>query len=253
MAFQSRSVLSSLPEIAETVATKLKVRLSPEERQGIEEKPTNDLESYDLYLQAKQLIPRGNSMLVLWEEERETLLKGISLLEKATRRDPEFALGYCLMAKAHDFLYFDQLDHTPERRALGDAAVDEALRLRSDLSEVHLSAAFHLYRCHRDFERARAQIAIAARTLFNSPDLLELTAMIDWRQRRWERSIAGLEKAAILDPRNPELLELLADNYSDLRRYRDAERIRNRQIELDPDQPLFAKMKADSAFAERGM
>jgi serine/threonine protein kinase/Flp pilus assembly protein TadD len=238
-------------EIAQTVASKLRSQLSPQERQGIEEKPTNDLESYDLYLQAKQLIPHGNSMLVQWVAEREHLPKAVRLLEEATQRDPKFALAYCLMAKAHDFLYFDQLDHTQERRALGDAAVNEALRIRPDLPEVHLAAAFHLYRCYRDFERARVQIAIAAQTLPSNPELLELAAMIDWRQGQWERCIAGLERAASLDPRNTELLELLAEDYFSLRRYRDSERIRDRQIALQPDQPLFRIMKGDTAFAEK--
>lgn len=65
----------------------------------------------------------------------------------------------------------------PERRALGDAAVNEALRLRPDLSEVHAAIAFHLYYCYRDFKRARVQIAIAAQALPNNPDVLELTAL----------------------------------------------------------------------------
>jgi serine/threonine protein kinase len=177
-------------DVAQKVASKLSAQLSRKQRRDIEESPTNNLEAYDLYLQAKQLIPNGNSMLVLWAAERENLLKGLSLLEEATQRDPKFALAYCLIAKAHDFLYFDQLDHTKERRALGDAAVNEALRIRPDLAEAHLAAAFHLYRCYRDFERARVQIAIAARTLSSNPHLLELAAMIDWRQGRWERSIA---------------------------------------------------------------
>ncbi|MFY9986977.1 MAG: protein kinase [Chthoniobacterales bacterium] len=181
-------------EIAQTVASKLSAKLSPEERKDIEEKPTNNLEAYDLYLQAKQLIPRESTALVLPLTEVESFKKGINLLEEATQKDPKFALAYCLIAKAHDFLYFDKLDHTPERRALGDAAVNEALRLRPDLAEVHLAVAFHLYTCYSDFERARVQIAIAAQSLFNSPDLLELTAQIDQVQGRWEQATAGLEK-----------------------------------------------------------
>ena len=43
-------------EIAQAVAYKLSVRLSPEEREGIEGKPTDDLEAYDLYLRARELI-----------------------------------------------------------------------------------------------------------------------------------------------------------------------------------------------------
>jgi hypothetical protein len=69
------------------------------------------------------------------------------------------------MAKTHDLLYEDLADHTPERRARGDAALNDALRLRPDLPEVHLAAAAHFYYAYREIERARIQIAIAAQTL----------------------------------------------------------------------------------------
>jgi serine/threonine protein kinase len=193
-------IFSIQSEIAQTVASRLSAQLSPEERKDIEEKPTNNLEAYDLYLQAKQLLGPPNSVLVLRDSEKETFSKAISLLKEATQQDRKFALAYCMIAKAHDYLYSDRVDHTPERRALGDAAVNEALRLRPDLSEVHLAAAFHLYTCYRDFERARVQIAIAAQGLSNNPDLLQLTALIDRVQGRWEKSTAGLNRAATLDP-----------------------------------------------------
>ncbi len=215
-------------------------------------KPTKNLEAYDLYLQAKQLIGREATPLVLLSNEREAFSKGIKLLEEATQKDPKFALAYCLIAKAHDFLYTDQIDHTPERRALGDAAVNEALRLRPDLSEVHLAAALHLYTCYQDFERARVQIGIAERNLLNNPDLLELTALIDGVQGRWGEATTGLEKAVTLDPRNPELLAVLEYHYLALRRYRDCDRILDRLIELQPDQPLFPVYKAENAFEEKG-
>ena len=43
-------------EIAQKVASRLSAQLSPEERKDIEEKPTDNLEAYDLYLQGKQLL-----------------------------------------------------------------------------------------------------------------------------------------------------------------------------------------------------
>jgi tetratricopeptide (TPR) repeat protein len=129
--------------------------------------------------------------------------------------------------------------------------VNDALRIRPDLAEVHLAVASHLYTCYRDFERARVQIAIAAQDLPNNPELLELTAVIDRVQGRWEKSTAGLERAITLDPRDPELLATLFDNYWCLRRYRDYERILDRLVELLPDQPLFPLYKAESAFAEK--
>jgi len=237
-------------EVAKTVAGKLTATLSSTEKKRIEAKPTKNLEAYDLYLRAKELIPRESSSLVV--AEPATFSKGLAFLEEATRMDPNFALGYCLIAKVHDFLYDDQFDHTPERRALGDAAVDKALQLQPDLPEVHLAVAFHLYTCYRDFERARVQLAIAAQSLSNSPDLLELMAIIDQVQGRWEEATTGLEKAVNLDPRNPELLEELGVLYGNLRRYRDADRIWDRVIELEPDQQIFQAHKAWTAFLEKG-
>jgi Tetratricopeptide repeat len=155
------------------------------------------------------------------------------------------------MAKAHDILYVDKIDHTPERRSLGDAAVNEALRLRPDLPEAHLTVAAHLYYCYRDFERARVQIAIAARALSNNAVLLELTALTDRVQGRWEKAVAALERATTLDPRNPELLGTLAETYQALRRYRDQRRVLDRLIELQPDMLMWPLTKAESAFCEK--
>jgi TolB-like protein/Flp pilus assembly protein TadD len=234
-------------EIAQTVASRLSARLSPEERKDIEEKPTNNLEAYDLYLQAKPLV----NSVGLSISQKENYLKAISLLEQATEKDPKFALGYCLLAKAHDYLYHYFLDSKVENRKPGDAAVSEALQLRPDLPEAHLAMASHLYICYRDFERASVQIAIAAKNMPNSPDLLHLSALIDQVQGRWEKSVADLERAATLDLRNPDLLDTLARTYFSLRRYQDNERILDQLIKLEPDQPAHRLSKADSAFAER--
>jgi tetratricopeptide (TPR) repeat protein len=114
-----------------------------------------------------------------------------------------------------------------------------------------LAAGFHLFYAYRDNDRARVQIAIAAKTLPNNPDLLHLTAQIDRVQGQWERSTADLQRAASLDPRNPALLEALFYNYECLRRYREAERIFDRLIELEPNKPDLPLTKAFCAYAEK--
>jgi hypothetical protein len=43
-------------EVAQAIASKLTATLSPEEKKIIEAKPSDNLEAYDLYLRAKQLI-----------------------------------------------------------------------------------------------------------------------------------------------------------------------------------------------------
>jgi serine/threonine protein kinase/Flp pilus assembly protein TadD len=236
-------------EIAQRVASKLRAKLSPEERKDIEEKPTDNLEAYDLYLQGKQLLQAN--YFVLRSSEKQIYSRIIGLLGQATQKDDKFVLAYCSLAKAHDILYADGADRTPERRALADSAVDKALSLRPDLPEVHLALATHLYYCYNDYERARIQIAIAGQALSNNSELLELTAVIDRVQGRWKKSTEGLERAITLDPRNPEPLGLLSDTYGALRRFQDAERILDRLIQLVPDAVGFSISRGFWAFSEK--
>jgi len=241
------SIFDIQNDIAKTVVAKLSARLSTEEKEEIDNKPTNDLEAYDLYLQAKALIVSAELFI---GHDRESFLNVVRLLEEATRKDPKFALAYCLVARAHDDLYFSLLDHTPERRGLGDAAINEALRLRPDLPEVHLAVAYHLYECYRSYQRASVQIAIAERALPNSPAALALRAYIDRRQGRWDDSIKALKMARTLDPRNPNIINNLEFNYLCLRRHRQAEEACNALLELEPENPIFILQKAYCAFAE---
>jgi serine/threonine protein kinase/Flp pilus assembly protein TadD len=239
-------------EIAQTVASKLSAQLSPEERKGITERPTNDLESYDLYLQAQELI--ANAELFAIGDARRNLLDAVTLLEEATRKDPKFALAYCSIAAAQDQLYVHGIDDKEklQRRAAGDAAINEALRLRPDLAEVHLRLAGHLYTVYGDYGRARVQLAIAEKALPNSPEALSLRGRFDRQQGHWEESTNWLEKAVDLDPRDPLLLNTLGDNYFFLRRFRDSERTCDRLIELEPDKAIFKVLKAGTAYAQTG-
>jgi serine/threonine protein kinase/TolB-like protein/Tfp pilus assembly protein PilF len=235
-------------EIAQAVASKLSAGLSSYERKDIEEKPTSDLEAYDLYLRAKELI--ANAELFAIGDERENLLSAISYLEQAVTRDSKFVLAYCLVARANDDLYWD-IDRSTARRALGDAAVNEARRLQPDLPETRLAVARHLYYCYRDYKKVRAQIALVQRGLPNNADALKLAAMVDRREGRWDESTRGLQRTVSLDPQNPEGFTRLLENYMCLRRYQEAENVCDRLLELGTDTPGFTVRKAFIAFAEK--
>jgi cytochrome c-type biogenesis protein CcmH/NrfG len=68
---------------------------------------------------------------------------------------------------------------------LAEAALQNAVRLRPDAGETHLAQAEYLYRCQLKYDRARVELALAARTLPNSSRVYELTGYIDRRQGRW--------------------------------------------------------------------
>ena len=96
-----------------------------------------------------------------------------------------------------------------------------AQRLRPDAGETHLAVAQHRYRGYRDYDGARAEIAIAQRTLPNDPLPFELLGFIDRRQGRWAESTRNLERAIELDPRNFYTLQQISLSYRELRQFAD--------------------------------
>ena len=217
-------------EIAKAIADQLQARLSPAEKAAIEQRPTADLAAFDLYTRARTLrLTTTFSVLA-----NDNLLQAVALLDQAVARDPAFFLAWCELAYAHDWLYFISHDHTPARRALGDAAVQTALRLRPDAGEAHLARAGHLYRGYLDYEGARAELAIAQRTLPNNPLTFELAGYIDRRQGRWEESVRSLERSIELDPRNVFTLQQISLSYNALRRYAKMAASLNRALAIVP-------------------
>jgi TolB-like protein len=235
-------------EIAQAIVGQLRAKLSSQEKADIETRPTLDLAAYDLYLQAKNIV---NSYLDA-EDTRGALLQALRLLDEATARDPNFALAYCYAARAHDLLYFLDLDPTPARRLLAQTAVEAALKLSPDSAEAHLAMADYLFRCHRDYNAAQKELAVARSGLPNSIPFLFLSAYIDRRQGRWTEAEADIGKAVKLDPRNPNAVNLLTDTYVLTRRFPEAIRTYDRAIAAGLQVPIIFVRKAAIEFAATG-
>ncbi len=238
-------------EVAQTIASKLAATLSPEEKKSIEAKPTDNLEAYDLYLQAKELIDYAFVNPLQTGNYEKPLHDAIKLLDQAVQLDSKFTLAYCASAKAHDALY-DTYDMSLTRRSLGDAAVQHALRLQPDLPEVHLANAFQLWFGYRDYERSRVQLAIAKRGLPNNSEALMLQAYMSRREGDFEKAVNEFNAAIALDPRNRAVVTDLANTLFMARRYTSSEQAFDRAIELSPDFPILKVIKAFNACARTG-
>ena len=217
-------------EIAKAIADQLQAKLSPGEKAAIERPPTTDLVAFDLYNHARPLL-LGHAFSA---QIKDKFLEAIGLLRASDRARSAFLLAYCGLASAQGQLYFLNLDHTPARLGSANAAVQTALRLRPDAGEAHLALAELLYRGYLDYDHARAEIAIARRTLPNDPLIFELTGYIDRRQGRWEESTRNLERAIELDPRNFFTLQQISLSYSSLRRYAQMAAVLDRALEIAP-------------------
>lgn len=86
-------------EVIERIVSALAVRLSESERTQIARLPTRNLEAYDFYTRAEQKV---------YSIDYRSLEEALSLYEKATRLDPEFADAHTGYARAIvDVLGFD--------------------------------------------------------------------------------------------------------------------------------------------------
>jgi TolB-like protein/Tfp pilus assembly protein PilF len=216
-------------EIAQAIVAQLRIRLSPAEKAAVEERPTSDFEAYDYYLHGKRFIAGA----VYSATPKEDLLQATDMLNKAVSRDPNFAGAFFQLAHAHDQLYL-RFEPTAERLELARSAVEAVRRLRPGSGEAHLALAKHLYWTHKDYDRARVELAIAQQLLPNDPTPPLLGAYIDRRQGRWDESTANFNRAIELDPLNPFTLQQLSLTYFHLRRYPEMAATLDRAISLAP-------------------
>ena len=217
-------------DIVQQILSELQATVSPKEKAAIDERPAKDLIAYGLYVRAKALV----ATISLNAQINEKLREAVGLLDQAVARDPDFFLAYCQLAAAHNYLYFFGLDHTPARLARANGALKTIIRLRPDAGETHLARADFLYRCYLDYEKARAELAVAKRALPNNSDIFELTGYIDRRQGLWNESARSLQRALALDPRNFFILQQIALSYQEFRQFRAMAAALDRALVLIP-------------------
>jgi TolB-like protein/Flp pilus assembly protein TadD len=233
-------------EIARTISEQLQAKLSATEKAAIETPPTRDLAAFDLYSRAKTLLTGIDTSDI----GKNNLLQAVELLEQAVGRDPAFVQGYCQMASAHDHLY-SLFDHTPARLALAEAAIQRAAQLAPDAAELHLALAQHFYQGREDFDRARAEVALAQKTLPNSPLCFSWDAFIDRRQGRWSESIRKFQRSVELDPRNRDTHMQLAITYQHTRHYLESSQGLDRILAVAPKDQASRVMKAGNDLLAR--
>jgi adenylate cyclase len=185
-------------EISQAIVKALKLKLLPEEKQAIEQRGTDNVEAYNLYLMGRQLYvsgPEGNA-------RRAAAI--VRLCTRATDIDPDYARAWALLAHANMIL----------RQTLGEkgddglAAAERALALEPKLPEAHAVKARILADRGRHDE-ASAEIDIALDQDAESYEVIRSAAYLSYRRQRLEDAIRYWEKATNLmetDINSPAML-----------------------------------------------
>ncbi|MBW2494220.1 MAG: protein kinase, partial [Deltaproteobacteria bacterium] len=216
--------------IASQIAEALDITLLGPVREAIEEKPTENMDAYQAYLQGrKQLDAPGFS--------RGSFELGVQMFERATSLDPRFALAWARLSSMHARMYHYGFDRSPSRLSAAKAAADRALDLDPRLAEGHLALGHYYYWGTREYDLALSELARARQIEPNNSEVWLATAYVKRRQGAMEEAIQLLERDRQLSPLDPNVAVALGETFGTLRRYAKAEEAFRRGIALAPDDP----------------
>ena len=229
-------------EITRAIVGALEVHLTPREQAGIERRYTENLEAYDLFLQARERY---------WRRTREGVAQARTTLERAITLDPTFAAAHALLAEIYrSEWWFGWRD---EEHAL-DRALELARKgvaLDDSLPFAHMFLGWiHLWRKEHD-----QAIAAAKRCLALDPNNAEGHARLGNTLELAGRPAEGLpfiETAMRLDPHYPFLYVFwLGNAFHSMQRYDEAVAAYRRVISRTPDF-LYVRLFLAAVYAQQG-
>lgn len=225
-----RGTLQDIFEIQEKVATEivraLQVRLSPNEKQNLKKRYTENTEAYQLYLQGR----------FFWNKRSEDGMKNaIRHFEKAIEKDPNYALAWAGIADSYALL--GEFGKIPRKELFpkAEAAVKKAIEIDDKLAEVHTSLASLLMIKKWDWANSEKEFKIALELNPNYATTHHWYSQWFLAMGRLDESFKMISRATELDPVSQAILKDkgLALYYN--RRYDDTIEIAKNTLELDPN------------------
>jgi TolB-like protein/Flp pilus assembly protein TadD len=122
-------------EIAQKIASALRITLSPQEQKALSAKPTENLQAYDLYLRGRNYARRVG---------RQDLLFARQMYENAVALDPDFALAHAGLANvcAEYYYHFERQQKWIDRASI---ATQKAIATGHEAPEIRCAEAWVLF------------------------------------------------------------------------------------------------------------
>ena len=227
-----KDVFGVQSEIAQSIATAMKAKLSPSETHSLGESPTRDPEAYQAYLKAgyfqREATSRNGDPAIL-------LPQALDLYSAAVTRDPTFALAWARMSYIHSWMYWFGVDDSPDQVRLAEEAAQRAISLDPQLGEAHLAAGYVAYWGRRDYATGMKEFEVARKLLPNNPDVSIAIGSVSRRRGDWATAIEEFKRAADLDPRDAQLSSERGYLLGVCRHYGEALQAMEHALTIQPD------------------
>jgi TolB-like protein/Tfp pilus assembly protein PilF len=230
-------------EIAKGIAESLQAKLTGHEEQALAVKPINNLEAYDAYL-------RGLAFEARSGYSNDALRKTIDSYERAVQLDPNFALAWARLSRAHAYFYFHNVDPIAARPDVAKKALENAQKLQPNSPETLLALGYYQYWVLRDYALAKATFGLVSKPLPGSSEVPNALGSVTRREGHWDGSVAYWEQALALDPRNVDLLVNAGWTYAVLRQFPAALKLYDRALDILPNDPDVMAQEAGIHQAE---
>jgi len=123
-----KDIFAVQSDVALRIADALEAKLSPNERERVEKRPTQNMEAYQLYLRSEELS----------SGDRQQNIEAVRMLQQAIQMDPNFAVAQAEMAYRQIFqAYFDGARNIDS----GMEMARKALALDPNLAGAHFALA----------------------------------------------------------------------------------------------------------------
>jgi adenylate cyclase len=227
-------------EISQAIVKALKLALLPEEKKAIEERGTDSVEAYNLFLMARQNYISGNTGDIRREEAI------IRLCTRATEIDPNYARAWALKAVGENSLR-SKFDKAGDG---GLASAERAIALNASLGEAHAIKA-RIFAEDGRHDEAAAELASALRLDPESYEVNRTAGFLSFRERKLDDAVRYWEKTMTLMDGDFSTPSMLITCYTALG---DAPAMRRvAQITLDRVQKVLAQDQNNGAAMGLGV
>ncbi|MFT5141032.1 MAG: TolB-like protein [Rhodothermales bacterium] len=212
-------------EISRSIAKALQATLSPAEEAQIGRVLTSNLEAWESYQRALRLRLSQNV---------NAIDSGLAEIDHAMDLDPGFAAAKGLKATLllQKFWFYDP---DPIHRDQALDLIEQGRALAPGLPELDLAEGFYHYWGYLDYDKALVALDRASKALPNNSRVFQAIAYANRRQGNWAESVSAFRRAIELSPRDGRNLGDLADTFSGLGRYTEADRYFEEGNILSPD------------------
>lgn len=239
---KATDLLAVQSEISREIAEKLRLRLSAGERQQLTKRESVNPQAYQLYL---------NGLFYLRKGGFENVRKALDYFNQAVALDPNFALAWVGVARAHLGFAGNSLLDPKEALTRAKAAVKKALELDETLAEAHAVLAniklnaWDWAGAEREYKRAVELNPNLAEAHFRYSGYLSIMG-------QHTEALAEVQRANEVDPLQDNLRIREAFTLFLARRYDEATEKLLNAIKLNPDS-VGAHFDLGLAYAAKGM